>query len=232
MPNHQASALRGAVARLGVACALVAGLTGCAQMGGAGPVPPARVERLEALFVQTVPIGWMVDRIAATNANWPFQQHMGKVTPTQLSCVRGQMTNEKVSATQREDARAFARRYPDRVDEAIQLLEGGAAEVTNLLMRAGAGQAVTGRPVNNRGLMEAMSAKQLHAFSELTQGARYTELRQALRLDGVTNAGTGPEARRRGYKVGQDLMVGPLLSAMDACQVPPAVLVDKVGTPT
>lgn len=224
--------LRGAAARLGSACAIVAGLTGCAQMGGAGAVPPARVERLEALFVQTVPIGWMVERVAATSPNWPFQEYMGKVTPAQLSCVRGQMTNDKVSATQREDARDFARRYPDRVDEAIQLLEGGAAEITNLLMRAGAGQAFTGRPVNGQSLAEAMSAKQLHAFTELTHGARYTELRQALRLDGVTNAGTSPEARRRGYKVGQNLMVGPLLSAMDACKVPPSVLVDKAGTPT
>lgn len=231
MPDCLASAVRRAAVRAGVACAAVAAMAGCAQMGGSA-VPPARVERLQALFVQTLPIGWMVEHIARADPGWPFQKHLDKVTPAQLSCVRGQMTGDKLSATQREDASAFARRYPDRVEEAIALLEGGGAEVSNLLMRAGAGQAVSGRRIDDRRLAESLSAKQLLAFTELTQGTRYAELRQALRLDGIAEGGPGEAARRRGHKIGQDLMVKPLLSAMDQCQIAPSVLFDKRGTPT
>ena len=232
MPERLSAARGHALRRWGLAIALVAGLAGCAQTGGGRAVAPARAERLAALFTESVPIGWMVERIAARDPQWPYQKYPGKFTPTQLACTRGELTADKVAATQRDDARAFARRYPERVEESIQVLEAGGAAAMNLLMRAGVGEEMSGRRADPRALMGQLSAGQLRAFTELAEGSPHAELRQALRIDGMAGANSRQESRQRGFKVGQDLMIGPLLTAMERCRISPATLFDKAGTPT
>lgn len=214
-----------------VAVALVGGLAGCAGVGVANAPSPARVERLGALFVQAVPVGWMAERVAQRDALWPFQRHAGKFTPAQLACTRGELTAEKMSVTQLADAREFARRNPDRVEESIQLLEAGAAEATGVLMRAGVREATGGPPIDAPSLMREMTAAQLRAFVSLTSSSKYAELRKAMNLDGIADAGSAQESRHRGYRLGQSLMMAPLLTALEHCRIPPASLFDKAGTP-
>lgn len=231
MPERVRGTWRHSLGRWGLTMALVGGLAGCAQMGG-GAAAPARVERLMGLFEQTVPIGWMVERVAARDPQWPLQQHPGKFTPTQLACTRSELTANKVAATQREDARVFARRYPERVEESIQVLEGGGTAAVSLLMRAGIDQGLSGQRADARALMSTLSAGQLRAFTELAEGHAYAELRQALRIDGMTGAGSHQTSRQRGFKVGQDLMIGPMLTAMERCRISPATLFDQAGAST
>ncbi|TXK27856.1 hypothetical protein FVQ98_11110 [Ottowia sp. GY511] len=234
MPNQVVGGARGFLTRLGLAAIVAgAGLAGCAPMGTGMAAPStARVDRLAALFVQAVPVGWMVDRVAARDTQWPFQKYPGRYTPTQLACTRGELTADKVSATQHADARAFARRYPDRVEESIQVLESGAAEAMGLLMRAGMGEAISGRKVDAGSVMRSLSAGQLRAFNELGEGTQHTELRQAMRIDELASGGSRAQTHQRGVRLGQSLLVGPMLSAMERCQVSPGTLFDKAGTLT
>ncbi|QTD46430.1 hypothetical protein [Ottowia testudinis] len=210
----------------------MASVAGCAQVGTTTAVAPARVDRLAALFMQALPVGWIVERIAAQDPTWPFQQQAKRFTPAQLACTRGEMTPGKVAVTQYKDAREFARRHPDRVEESIRLLEGGAADVIGVLIRAGAVERVAGPPANPRELMGKMSAAQLRGFSEFIQDAQHADLRRAMRLEGIASATNDQQARQRGHSIGQSLIVGPLLTAMERCGVQPSFLFDdKVGTP-
>ena len=79
MPDaRQAGWLRRCLAAC-VASAFVAlGAAGCASNGAAKAADPARVQRLGALFVQTMPIGWIAERVAQLDPQWPMQQHAGK----------------------------------------------------------------------------------------------------------------------------------------------------------
>lgn len=234
MPEQRVGGMR---RRFTALLALAAGallVAGCAQTGaGMGKAAsPAQVDRLGALFAQAMPFGWMVERIAARDAKWPFQQHAGKYTPAQLACTRAELTSEKVVVTQHADAREFARSHPDRVDESIRVLENGAADALGSLMRAGVNEGMTGHKSELSSVMGKMTAAQLRGFVDLTEGSQYAELRRAMRLDGLTSSGTRTESRQRGYRIGQALLIGPLLTAMERCGVQPASLFDKAGTPT
>ena len=215
----------GAVA---VAAALAAG---CAQTGPKA-ASAAQVDRLGALFTQAVPVGWIVERVAARDAAWPFQQHPGRFTPAQLACTRGELTPDKVAVTQKADAREFARRYPDRVEESIRVLDGGAAEAIGTLMRAGVVGSMSGQRADAGQMVGQMTAAQLRNFAELTESSQYAELRQAMRLDGLSGRNTPRESREQGHRIGQSLLVGPLLAAMERCQISPSSLFEKAGTPT
>ena len=234
MPERRVGGWRRILALSGlVAIVAAAGLVGCAPMGAGLAAPSsAQVDRLGALFVQSVPVGWMVDRVAARDSQWPFQKYPGRYTPAQLACTRGELTADKVSATQLTDARAFARRHPDRVDESIQVLESGATQAMGLLMRAGMGEAIAGRKLDAGSIMRTLSAGQLRAFAELTEGTQHAELRQAMRIDELASGGNRAESHQRGARLGQSLLVGPMLTAMERCKVSPATLFNKAGTPT
>ena len=229
MPEQRWGRCARLLGRFAAAMAVAALATGCAHQA---TVSPAQVDRLGALFTQTVPIAWMVERIAEREAAWPFQEHAGKFTAAQLACTRGQLTADKIVVTQQADARDFARRHPDRVADSIKLLEDGAAEALGDAMRAGAVQGMTGRRADTRTTLGKLSSAQLRGFMELTQGSQYTELRRALRLDGLSSTESRAQSRSRGYQIGQALLIGPLLAAMEHCRNAPAELFDAAGTPT
>ncbi len=234
MPEQRGGGVRRLLNVLAASATAALLAAGCAQTGPGmvKAASPAQVERLGALFAQAMPIGWMVERVAARDAAWPFQQHAGKYTPAQLACTRAELTSEKVVVTQHADAREFARSHPDRVDESIRVLENGAADALGSLMRAGVNEGMTGQKSDLNSVMGKMTAAQLRGFVDLTEGSQYADLRRAMRLDGLTSSGTRAESRQRGYRIGQSLMIGPLLTAMERCGVQPASLFDKAGTPT
>ena len=217
-----------------VAVGAAVGMAGCAQLGKTPAVASARVDRLAALFEQTLPLGWMVERVAAQEPNWPFQGHMDRFTPAQLACTRSELTAPKVAVTQHKDASGFAQRHPDQVEDAIRLLEGGAAEATGVIMRAGVIERSGGPAADLPALMGKMSAAQLRGFMELQQDPRHAELRQAMRLDGIAGASSRQESHQRGRQTGQAMLIGPLLSALERCGIAPASLLgdSKAGTPT
>ncbi len=199
-------------------------LAGCAQM----PKPPdARAERLGELFAQTVPLGEVVRLVAERNPRWPVHDlPPGKVTQAQTSCLRAELTPEKVSAFQRADARRFAERYPGQVDEALRVLGSGSGALFGQLIMAGGQEELTGRSVDARSIMKGATPGQLKDFMLLTTGPGYADLRQALRIDGIANSlGDAPaSARQRGRRAGQAMLIEPLLTAMETCKLPSSTL--------
>lgn len=207
---------------LGAAASLAAALAGCASMA---PAPsPAQVDRLAQLFVQAMPVDWVVDRILAQEPQWPLQGFAGKYTREQLACTRTELGPDKVTVTQREDARAFARRHPERVAESIEVLEGGAAEVMNKLMREGAGQALTGKRMKPNAALANVPVARLRRFVELSESSRHAELRKAMRLDGMVDAPSGQDTYTRGRQVGRSLLIVPMLAAVERCGLSLALL--------
>ncbi|MFT3779797.1 MAG: hypothetical protein QM772_16285 [Ottowia sp.] len=207
---------------VGIAAALLAG---CAQMP---PRPPdARAERLGELFAQAVPVGEVVRVVAERNPRWPVHDlPPGKVTPEQTRCLRAELTPEKVAAFQRADARRFVERHPGQADEAIRILSHGGAELFGKLIMAGGQEELTGQRANARAIMQGATPGQLKEFMQLTTGAGYADLRQALRIDGITSSlGDEPAtARQRGRRAGQAMVLEPLLTAMETCKVPSSTL--------
>ena len=82
MPDaRQAGWLRRCLAACVAGAFVALGAAGCASNGAAKAADPARVQRLGALFVQTMPIGWIAERVAQLDPQWPMQQHAGTFTP-------------------------------------------------------------------------------------------------------------------------------------------------------
>lgn len=206
----------GCLGRALTAVVMAAAMVGCASTT---PAPtPTQVSRLEQLFVQALPLDWVVTRVAAQEPQWPLQQrYAGKYTREQLACVRAQLTPEKVVVTQREDARAFARRHPARVAESIEVLQGGGAEVMSRIMRGGIEQGARGQKrFDAHAALAGFPAAKLRRFVELMEGSEHAELRQAIRLqDSVSQSGLA-----NGRRVAQSLLIAPMMAALEHCGLP------------
>lgn len=204
--------------------ALACMLAACAQPG-AGPaaLPEAKVQRLGDLFVQAVPVGEIARVVAERNPLWPVQNlSPGKVTPAQTACLRAELSPAKVSSFQRQDARTFAQRHPEQLDDAIRVLDGGGASLMGRMVMAGGDEAISGKRVDPAAVMRDATPGQINQFMNLLQHNDYAELRQALQFDGLK--GDRALDRERGRQIGRALLMRPLLAAMETCKVPASTL--------
>lgn len=220
----------GHVRALALASACAAALAGCASMGQKpSSASEVQVQRLGALFEQTLPVSDVVKQLLQTEPKWPFHRS-SKIRPAELSCVRAELAPEKVTVQQREDARRYAKAHPERLAKDIQLLESGAAEALNALIMAGARkgerQSASAAERNKvREVMKNLSARQKQAMLQLLFNPDYADLRKAIRIDFIPEAMFNrADAHRQGARVGAGLMLPPLMLAVQKCQVAAEVL--------
>lgn len=217
------------VRMLALVGACAAALAGCASTRQQPQVSEEQVQRLSALFTQTLPVSDAVKQLLQTEPKWPFQ-HSSKITSADLACVRAELTPEKVTVQQREDARRYAKAHPERLAQDIELLESGAAETLNALIMAGAkkgGQ--PSAPAAQRSkiseVVKNLSAQQKQAMLQLLFNPDYADLRKAIRIDFIPEAMLNrADAHRQGARVGSGLMLPPLMLAVQKCQVAAEVM--------
>ncbi|MDR2129525.1 MAG: hypothetical protein LBP52_10760 [Burkholderiaceae bacterium] len=196
---------------------------GCAQTPGAvdAQVDEVQARRMGIMFTTALPMGEIVRRIAAQEPRWPFQGSKGarQVSDAQVACVRAELTPEKISERQMQDARKYLAQHPQRAARDLQLLESGAAQTLGAFILSGAtDQKSAANP--------KVSADEAKAMMELMIEPENQALREAMRLDSLSEAmfPSTPQSsnpRQRGRNAGRDasvaLMYKPLFAAMSKC---------------
>ena len=219
--------------RAAAVAGLLAALTGCASLPAASVEKEAQAQRLGDLFVQTLPLDRVVAKIMHDEPKWPFQHASTSqsIAPETLACVRAEMKPEKITAQQRADARRYADANPTRIADEIRLLESGAAHAIGTLIMSGAQEGMTGSPTGTtrrqaiNAKMDKMPPEQALAMMQLILNPAYDDLRKAMRINLITESIFDRSGSyRKGVQLGASLMLPPLLSAMQTCNVPLSAL--------
>jgi hypothetical protein len=223
-----------AAAGLGLALVLTAWLAGCTEtvmVSHPAPVepaprpvpevqaPPARVppdaDRLTSLVVRAVPMGQMLQASLDKDPNWPVGKKVSRIKAEQLQCLRQRLSPEGYQQSRREAVDKFIERDPNQVQEAIEVLEQGGADVMASAFRAGLKNKNTGGDVEFDNIARNFTPQQMHSYSELTSRDKYEPLRKL--LIGISNF---PLGKNRGALVGKRIGLLVMRDALEHCQVP------------
>ena len=202
------AALAGAVLLTGCATAP----SGTAASGAAQAVSTqaSDVQQLQDLFVQTLPIGQVLARVAAEEPNWPLQNHMDRYSAKDVACLRSKLLPEKGDAVLRKRAADYAAKHPDRVKDDVAVLKGGVTAA----MAQTAGAAMTGQSAVEP------SGESLKPLVEFLMAPRHQDLREAMYMDAIADAMLGGQSgRNAGRGIGARIMVPLVLDAAKQCNV-------------
>ena len=210
------------------AALLLAGVVLFASAQAAGPAKgskDAKTDRLTDLMVELVPMGRIFDMLAKDDPKWPMQDKPDAVTPTQLSCLRAELSTVGYRRAKRKDVVEYVSAHPSRIDADVTLLEGGAAAMMGRLMMAGAEGERTGVKVSEQEVLGAATPEQLASFMAFMTAPDHEGLRK---LSGIGNAfSTGKsseENEQSGEAAGENLATQVMLRAMGTCEVSMATL--------
>ena len=208
------------VARLALAACVAALLSACAT-APSGPTASSAVpsvaaqqasdvQQLQDLFVQTLPVGQVLARVAAEEPNWPLQNHMDQYSAKDVACLRSNLLPEKGDAVLRKRAADYAAKHPDRVKDDVAVLKGGVTEA----MAKTAGAAMTGKAAAKP------DAESLKPLIEFLMAPRHQDLREAMYMDAIADAMLGAQSgRNAGRGIGARIMVPLVLDAAKQCNV-------------
>lgn len=211
------------------AALLLAGAALFASAHAAGPAKKAskdaQTDRLTDLMVELVPMGRIFEMLAKNDPKWPVQDKPDAVTPTQLSCLRSELSTVGYRRTKHKDVVEYVSANPSRVDADVTLLEGGAAAIMGRLMMAGAEGERTGVKVSEQEVLGAATPEQLASFMAFMAAPDHEGLRK---LSGIGNAfstaKSSEENEQSGEAAGENLATQVMLRAMGACEVSMAAL--------
>lgn len=168
------------------------------------------MQQLQDLFVQTLPIGQVLARVAAEEPNWPLQNHMDQYSAKDVACLRRNLLPEKGDAVLRKRAADYAAKHPDRVKDDVAVLKGGVTEA----MAKTAGAAMTGKAAAKP------DAESLKPLVEFLMAPRHQDLREAMYMDAIADAMLGGQSgRNAGRGIGARIMVPLVLDAAKQCNV-------------
>ena len=204
-------ALAAWVAALLSACATApSGPTASSAVPSVAAQQASDVQQLQDLFVQTLPVGQVLARVAAEEPNWPLQNHMDQYSAKDVACLRSNLLPEKGDAVLRKRAADYAAKHPDRVKDDVAVLKGGVTEA----MAKTAGAAMTGKAAAKP------DAESLKPLIEFLMAPRHQELREAMYMDAIADAMLGGQSgRNAGRGIGARIMVPLVLDAAKQCNV-------------
>jgi len=225
-----------AVTGLGLTLGLAICLTGCAQPdiknaspadsasaapavseapAQQPPVPPA-ADRLTSLVVRAVPIGPMLQASLDKNPDWPVgAKASARMSASKLHCLRQRLSPEGYLESRAEAVNQFIQRYPDQVQDAIDVLDQGGADVMAATFKVE--QANRNSTLGD--IAKNFTPVQIGKYNDLTQNDQYQSLRQLLIGDSRPLAG-----KRAGADAGEMFGRQLMRNAMNYCYVPMSVL--------
>jgi hypothetical protein len=201
-------------------------LTGCTQVPQA-PVAqvPAKLDagQLTELVVRAVPMGAALQVFIDKDPNWPFKEKASGVEASQLQCVRQRLSPAGFQESRMQTVNAFIKRYPDQVQDAIDVLGQGGADIIAAIFMAGVERNRTGRDIETKDILGRFTPKQTSKFMDLSLNGKYKPLRELLigSDDFFSRKSSGTNS---GKLFGSQLM----LEAMDHCHVPMSVILQNV----
>lgn len=187
----------------------------------------AQADRLTEVMMQMLPFGKILDDAAAADAQWPLQGKADKVSPTQLGCLRNELSSTGYRRAKRAEALDYAKANPTRVGADLALLDGGAASVFADFINAGVSEAQGGKKVEATEVMKKMKADQMLSFVEFITDAKHAPLRELVGIgEAFDPAKSSQENSDSGKSVGTRLVLKLMLGAMNTCDVPPSTILE------
>ena len=190
-----------------------------------GQPDSAAVDRLTALVVKTFPIGDAFQPFIDRTPSWPLMEKAARVSPQQLECLRHRLSSQGYAQSRRETVESFAKRYPDRVEGSIRVLEAGGADVFGSAIDAGVKSTTTGAKIEFKDIANNFSPLQMSAFVELIADEKHQALRELIGIDNALSLNANSEENAaRGRNKGQVIGAKLMFTAMDVCKIPLAAI--------
>jgi hypothetical protein len=195
-------------------------------------IPPASdADRLTDLLVRTLPMGMMIEIDLNRDPNWPFDEKVvARVDPESFQCLRQRLSISGFRKNREAAVKVFVERYPDQVQDAIDVLEQGAADFLGSIILATAKIMPTDKPITPETVNDIVpdmykkiapdiykntTPKQLTAVADLRYNDRYKSLRELL-LFGADQFPT----EQNGINLAQMINNKLVLEAVDHCHIP------------
>ncbi|WP_146909430.1 hypothetical protein [Arenimonas daejeonensis] len=196
-------------------------------MLAAGPVVAAspagldaQVDRLTDALVVLMPFGRLLDEAAGRDPAWPAQGLDVQVSAPELACLRDELS----SPGYRRFTHARVSRYADtraaRLEDDIELLESGAAELFGKLVLAGAEAESNGTEADPDAVLAGATKDQIRSFEVFFGEVQYRELRELAGVGDRLNQESSMEANEKaGEEMGTAMAVTLMKTAMETCGV-------------
>lgn len=213
--------------RLVLAALLALGGLSVAQAAQTAP-SHSDVQRMTDLQVKMMPFGAIFDMLAKADPNWPMQEKPGAVTPTQLGCLRGELSTPGYRRYKQAQVEAYLAANPSRAESEIALLEQGAAELFGKLILAGADSERSGVEADPQAVLKNSTPEQMMSFMSFFGDPNHAELRKLSGLgDAISLGKSASENESAGEQLGSTITLQVMLKAMSTCEVPTSALFEE-----
>lgn len=192
---------------LSAACALAL----APMLAMAGPKEDALVERLVEAHVMTLPIGRIMQGIAAQDAGWPAGDRED-ITPAQLACLRREISPAGQRVLVRPRMAEYVAADAARAERDLRVIEAGAGQLFGDLVMAGANAEATGEEADAASVMAKASPEAQASFLAFFQADEHAGAREAFGLDGLAS-------RADGQDFGARLALQLMQHGFEACDV-------------
>lgn len=185
-----------------------------------------QADRLTDLVVEAIPMGRIFELMAVADPEWPMQDNVDAVTPTQLSCLRSELSVAGYRRLKHVDAVEYIKRHPSRIADDLKLLENGSAGLMSRLVMAGAEGERTGKGPSEQEILGSATPAQLAALMAFLTAPDHAELRKLAGIgNGISSGKSAEENRENGRAIGENLAVQAMLKAVSDCNVPTSALI-------
>ena len=182
-------------------------------------------EQLTALVVEALPMGDVLQGFIDRQPLWPLNAKASRVSAADLQCLRARLSAKGYREQRSAEAQAFARRYPDRMEDSLRVLRDGGAALFGASIVAGIDQKRTGQKVDFDAVAARFTPGQLAAFIELTSDEKHKALRELIGVDDAVSVQNSTEQNQsQGRNKGMMMSMKLMLGAMDHCKVPLAAV--------
>ena len=180
------------------------------------------------LQVKMMPFGAIFDMLAKADPKWPMQERPDAVTPTQLGCLRDELSTPGYRRYKLAQVEAYLAAHPSRATSEIALLEQGVAELFGKLVLAGADGERSGVQADPATVMKNASPEQMISFMGFFGDPNHAELRKLSGLgDAISPGKSASENESAGKQLGSTITMQVMLKAMSTCKVPTSVLFEE-----
>ena len=180
-------------------------------------VDQAKVEQLTDLVMQALPYDEIARKAQEKDPNWPMGEKADRVSAEQLKCMKDQYSTENYREVKRQDAIDFATRYPDEMNDAVHVLQDGAAEAFSAFFHSM--MTSPDREIDSSQVMGQFDPKQVLLMVALMGDDKYRHLRDLIGFGGnsiLDGAGDGVKSS----------IAKLMLRAMSTCKIPMSVLLN------
>ena len=190
----------------------------------------AKIDRMTDLLVQAIPMGSMFEMASKGDPNWPMQDRPDAVDATQLACLRSELGPEGFRRNKRAEVEAYVATHGKQIDDEIELMNGGAAELMNKFTLAGAQAESSNKAADVNSIISGTTPEHALSFVRFVTSPEYADLRKLVGIGDVFDPAESAEQNEKsGERLGASLASTAILKAVGTCKIPMSALLPPKG---